>query len=149
MKLVTGTYSFFIHIVSCAALASSARRLSAAAFPFTAIRSEGAFVDVESVGALVFTTRALSGLPLNVCFLNFFSSNSRPSRFALRRASSRSFCAWFSFCEAIANLRASISSLLIFTFLLNPRLNLCVRNTCRLLLRFQLRSSTVGISLVA
>ena len=148
MKLVTGTYSFFIHAVSAfAPVFFSAVSMLSAFASVMAIRSD-VLADRLSAGSspAIF---ASSGRPLKVCLLsNCSSSNSLPSRRAFLLARSFSRRASFSFIDSMANLRAFISSSLIFTFRLKPMLYRWVRNMCRLSLRFQFCSSTVGISLV-
>ena len=152
MKLVTGTYSFFNHDVSVFVFAWVASKLSAASLLFILILSLECckLFFAESFGSAFTPIFASSGRPAylagTVTLSKSTLSMSSPASFIAFSLASRSS---FSFFAAMANLRAFISSGVMGTLRLNPRLYLCVKKILLLSFLFQLRVNIVGISEVA
>ncbi|CCZ12141.1 unknown [Prevotella sp. CAG:1092] len=135
MKLVTGTYSSFIHVVSSLIAFSLANSESAACFPFTLMRSAAEAIMVLMLSPARMLSffanagpamRALSGRPVRglETFTSSSSSLSSPFCCFFFLSASRALRSSASFCEARANFLASISSAVIGTLRLKPTLYL-------------------------
>ena len=104
-----------------------ANKLSAAALPLTAILVVSVFKvpALASIAGSLPAILAPSGLPVYLvcCALsNSFSSNFFPASFAFFLASSFASLSALSFADSIANFLALISSSVIFTLRLKPKL---------------------------